>query len=129
MAKAAADSPFAPLSLPHLPPLDGVRFATAEAGIRYKGRTDLMVAVMDKGTTAAGVLTQSKTASAPVLWCRKSLKKGEARILVVNSGNSNAFTGKRGADAVDLTVDFAAKAVDCARHGTQVPARRPRRNP
>ena len=120
MAKAAAVSPFAPLSLPHLPPLDGVRFATAEAGIRYKGRTDLMVAVMDKGTTAAGVLTQSKTASAPVLWCRKSLKKGEARILVVNSGNSNAFTGKRGADAVDLTVDFAAKAVDCARHEVYV---------
>ena len=93
MGKTASVSPFAPTTLPHLPPLEGVRFATAEAGIRYKGRTDLLVAVLDEGTAAAGVLTQSKTASAPVLWCRKSLKKGKARILVVNSGNANAFTG------------------------------------
>lgn len=120
MAKAAAISPFAPSSLPQLPPIDGVRFATAEAGIRYQGRTDLMVAVMDKGTTAAGVLTQSKTASAPVLWCRKSLKKGEARILVVNSGNSNAFTGKRGEEAVDMTAGYAVKAADCSRHEVYV---------
>ncbi len=67
MAKFTAVSPFAPATLAELPPIDGVRFATAEAGIRYKGRTDLMVAVMDEGTTVAGVLTQSKTASAPVL--------------------------------------------------------------
>ncbi len=120
MGKAAAVSPFAPENLPHLPPLEGVRFATAEAGIRYKGRTDLMAAVMDKGTTAAGVLTQSKTASAPVLWCRKSLKKGEARILVVNSGNSNAFTGKRGTEAVSMTVDYAAEAAGCPRHAVYV---------
>jgi glutamate N-acetyltransferase / amino-acid N-acetyltransferase len=80
----------------------------------------LMVAVMAPGTTAAGVLTQSKTASAPVLWCRKSLKKGKARILVVNSGNANAFTGQRGADAVDTTADFAARAVDCGRHEVYV---------
>jgi glutamate N-acetyltransferase / amino-acid N-acetyltransferase len=120
MGKAVAVSPFAPESLPHLPPIEGVRFATAEAGIRYKDRTDLMVAVMDKGATAAGVLTQSKTASAPVLWCRKSLKKGEARILVVNSGNSNAFTGKRGTEAVGITVDYAAEAVGCPRHAVYV---------
>jgi glutamate N-acetyltransferase / amino-acid N-acetyltransferase len=116
MAKITTVSPFAPKTLMRLAPLDGVRFATAEAGIRYKGRTDLMVAVMDPGTTAAGVLTQSKTCSAPVLWCRKSLKKGRARILVVNSGNANAFTGKRGTDAVEITADFASKAADCPRH-------------
>ncbi len=110
MGKITTVSPFAPKSLPRLPALDGVRFATAEAGIRYKGRTDLMVAVLDEGTTAAGVLTQSKTASAPVLWCRKSLKSGAARILVVNSGNANAFTGRKGAEAVALTAKFAAKA-------------------
>ena len=96
MAKITTISPFAPKTLVTLPPIDGVRFATAEAGIRYKGRTDLLVAVMDEGTVAAGVLTQSKTASAPVLACRKHLKKGSARILVVNSGNANAFTGKKG---------------------------------
>ncbi len=120
MGKTTAKSPFAPEKLPRLDPLEGVRFATAEAGIRYKGRTDLLVAVMDEGTTAAGVLTQSKTASAPVLWCRKSLKKGKARILVVNSGNANAFTGKKGADAVELTAEHAAAAVDCKPHDVYV---------
>ncbi|MBK9079947.1 MAG: bifunctional glutamate N-acetyltransferase/amino-acid acetyltransferase ArgJ [Hyphomicrobium sp.] len=120
MANNAAVSPFAPKKLIELPPIDGVRFATAEAGIRYKGRTDLLVAVMDEGTTAAGVLTQSKTASAPVLACRKHLKKGTARILVVNSGNANAFTGKKGRDAVDLTVAQAAKAAACKPHDVYV---------
>ncbi|HPG89417.1 MAG TPA: bifunctional glutamate N-acetyltransferase/amino-acid acetyltransferase ArgJ [Hyphomicrobium sp.] len=120
MANTAAVSPFAPKSLATLPPIDGVRFATAEAGIRYKGRTDLLVAVMDQGTVAAGVLTQSKTASAPVLTCRKHLKKGTARILVVNSGNANAFTGQKGRDAVDLTVDHAAKAANCKPHDVYV---------
>ena len=114
MGKITAVSPFAPEALPRVPPIDGVRFATAEAGIRYKNRTDLMVAVMEPGTVAAGVLTQSKTCSAPVLWCRDSLKGGKARILVVNSGNANAFTGKRGAEAVAMTAEFAAKAAACA---------------
>ena len=116
MGKTTTKSPFAPEEFAELPPLDGVRFATAEAGIRYKGRTDLMVAVMEEGTAAAGVLTQSKTASAPVLWCRKALKKGKARILVVNSGNANAFTGKKGVEAVEITSDFAAAAADCKPH-------------
>jgi glutamate N-acetyltransferase / amino-acid N-acetyltransferase len=113
MAGAAKPSPFAPAALPKLPPIDGVRFATAEAGIRYKGRTDLMVAVMDEGTVAGGVLTQSKTCSAPVLWCRESLRSGGARMLVVNSGNANAFTGRKGREAVDITGRFATAAVGC----------------
>ncbi len=116
MGKITTRSPFAPETLVRLDPLEGVRFATAEAGIRYQGRTDLMVAVLDADTTVAGVFTQSKTASAPVLACRKHLKKGEARVLVVNSGNANAFTGKKGKEAVDLTVEAAAEAADCARH-------------
>ena len=116
MAKITKISPFAPAQLAALRPIAGVRFATAEAGIRYKGRTDLMVAVMEPGTVVAGVLTRSKTASAPVLWCRKSLKKGSARILVVNSGNANAFTGRRGEEAVASTVRHAASAVQCRPH-------------
>jgi glutamate N-acetyltransferase/amino-acid N-acetyltransferase len=116
MGTVTSRSPFAPETLAELPPIEGVRFATAEAGIRYKARTDLMVAVLDEGTQVAGVLTQSKTASAPVLACRKHLKKGEARVLVVNSGNANAFTGKKGREAVDLTVDAAMEAADCDRH-------------
>lgn len=113
MAKTSKVSPFAPKNLAKLTPLAGVRFATAEAGIRYKNRTDLMLAVMDEGTTAAGVLTQSKTCSAPVLWCRKNLKHGTARILVVNSGNANAFTGMKGSAAVEATASAAAAAVGC----------------
>jgi len=115
MGKSTAISPFAPKSLPRLPAIDGVRFSTAEAGIRYKGRTDLMVAVMDPGTTVAGVFTRSKTASAPVLLCRRNLKYGSARILLVNSGNANAFTGLKGKAAVAATVSSALSAAGCAR--------------
>jgi glutamate N-acetyltransferase / amino-acid N-acetyltransferase len=114
MAKAAAKpSPFAPERLPDMPPVPGVRLAACEAGIRYAGRTDLMAAVLDPGTTVAGVLTRSKTCSAPVLWCRENLKGGKARALVVNSGNANAFTGKKGSEATRITAEAAAKAVGC----------------
>jgi len=113
MGKATTVSPFAPKALPDVPAIAGVRFATAEAGIRYKGRTDLLLAVLDPGTVAAGVLTRSKTRSAPVEWCANALKRGRARALVVNSGNANAFTGRRGREAVEITVDAAAGAVQC----------------
>ncbi|MBY0558274.1 bifunctional glutamate N-acetyltransferase/amino-acid acetyltransferase ArgJ [Hyphomicrobium sp.] len=116
MSKASSVSPFAPKTLAKLPSIEGVAFATAEAGIRYKNRTDLLLAVVDEGTSVAGVLTQSKTASAPVLTCRKHLKKGAARALVVNSGNANAFTGKKGSEAVDITVAHAVEAVGCKPH-------------
>jgi glutamate N-acetyltransferase / amino-acid N-acetyltransferase len=111
MAKAPKVSPFAPASSPAVPSIAGVRFATAEAGIRYKGRTDLLLAVLDEGTVAAGVTTKSKTCSSAVLWCREALKTGRARAVVVNSGNANTFTGKKGADAVRITAEAAAKAV------------------
>ena len=106
-------SPFAPKHEPHVPAIDGVRLATAAAGIRYPGRTDLLLALFDPGTTVAGVLTQSKTASAPVDWCRRHLAHGMARALVVNSGNANAFTGKRGTETVKRTAEAAAEAADC----------------
>ena len=79
-----------------LPAIEGVRIATAEAGIKYKNRTDLLVMVFDEGTEVAGVFTRSKCPSAPVDLCRANLAGGKARVLVVNSGNANAFTGKRG---------------------------------
>jgi glutamate N-acetyltransferase/amino-acid N-acetyltransferase len=106
----AAVSPLAPKSFPELPEIEGVRFATGAAGIRYKDRTDVMLALFDKGTQAAGVFTKSKCPSAPVDWCRARLKGGKARALIVNSGNANAFTGKAGAQAVKLTAALAAKA-------------------
>ena len=108
-------SPFAPAKIADVPAIDGVRFAACEAGIKYKNRKDLRIAVFDAGTTAAGVLTQSKTCSAPVLWCRQSLKSGKARALVVNSGNANAFTGSKGRATVETTADFAAKATGAAK--------------
>jgi glutamate N-acetyltransferase / amino-acid N-acetyltransferase len=114
MAKPAAkQSPFAPSRLPQMPPVPGVRLAACEAGIRYQGRTDLMLAAFDPGTVAAGVLTRSKTSSAPVLWCRENLAHGRARALVVNSGNANAFTGKKGREATRMTVEAGARAVGC----------------
>jgi len=114
MAKAAKVSPFAPERSPDMPPVPGVRLAACAAGIRYQGRTDLMTAVLAEGTTVAGVLTRSKTCSAPVLWCREGLKQGRARVLVVNSGNANAFTGKKGSEAARITAEAAARAQGCS---------------
>jgi len=110
---AAAISPLAPARFPDLPAVAGVRLATAAAGIRYAGRTDVLMALFDQGTSVAGVLTRSKCPSAPVDWCRARLKTGRARALVVNSGNANAFTGKSGRDAAKLTAELAAKAIGC----------------
>jgi glutamate N-acetyltransferase / amino-acid N-acetyltransferase len=107
-------SPLAPTSTPTLPPIAGVRLATAEAGIRYKGRTDVLYVALDEGTAVAGVFTRSKCPSAPVDWCRDHLERGQARALVVNSGNANAFTGLKGHEAVRLTADIAARAAACA---------------
>ena len=110
---AHAVSPLAPTRVPAMPDIPGVRFAAAAAGIRYVGRTDVLLAVLDKGTSVAGVLTRSKCPSAPVEWCRARLAAGSARGLVVNAGNANAFTGKTGRAAVKLTAEFAAKAIGC----------------
>lgn len=106
-------SPLAPKSYPDLPAIEGARFATAEAGIKYKNRTDVLLMAFDEGTTAAGVLTRSKCSSAAVDWCRANLPGGKARGLVVNSGNANAFTGAKGRQSVELTADYAAKALGC----------------
>src|SRR3954453_19956150 len=108
---STAVSPLAPTQVPEMPEIAGVRLATAAAGIRYKGRTDVLLAVLDKGTTVAGVFTRSKCPSAPVEWCRAKLKGKTARALVVNSGNANAFTGKTGRRATALTAELAAKAI------------------
>ncbi len=110
---SSAISPLAPPHVPDMPAIAGVRLASAAAGIRYKGRTDVLLAIMDKGTTVAGVFTQSKCASAPVEWCRAKLGGGRARALVVNSGNANAFTGKSGKQATAMTAAIAARAVGC----------------
>jgi glutamate N-acetyltransferase/amino-acid N-acetyltransferase len=93
-----------------MPAIAGVRLAAAAAGIRYAGRTDVLLALFAPGTTAAGVFTRSRCPSAPVEWCRAHLRAGKARALVVNSGNANAFTGKTGRDACKFTAQIAARA-------------------
>jgi glutamate N-acetyltransferase/amino-acid N-acetyltransferase len=106
-------SPLAPKSYPDLPAIEGVRFATAEAGIKYKNRTDVLLMAFDEGTTVAGVLTRSATSSAAVELCRENLPGGIARGLVVNSGNSNAFTGMKGRESVRYITKVAAEALGC----------------
>jgi len=120
--EAQLPPPVSPLAtaFPSLPEIAGVRFATAAAGVKYAGRTDVMLAELCEGTQMAGVFTRSTTRSAPVLRCEESLaahaedpdKAGKFAILV-NSGNANAFTGGRGFETVDLLREAVAKVLDC----------------
>jgi glutamate N-acetyltransferase/amino-acid N-acetyltransferase len=96
-----------------MPPVPGVRLATAAAGIRHAGRTDVLLVLLDRSTAVAGVFTRSKCPSAPVDWCRARMRRGAARALVVNSGNANAFTGKSGRAATELTAKLASGAAGC----------------
>ena len=110
---SSAVSPLAPKTYPRMPAIDGVRIATAEAGIKYRNRTDLLTVAFDEGTQVAGVFTRSKCPSAPVDFCRANLAGGKARLLVVNSGNANAFTGRKGREATALTAKAASSAAGC----------------
>src|SRR6201995_2115944 len=107
MAAPAPLSPPAPKTYPALPPIAGGRFSTIAAGVRYSGRTDVMMALFDRPAAVAGVFTRSKCPSAPVDWSRAHLEGGKARALVVNSGNANAFTGGGGAAAVAHVAEAA----------------------
>src|ERR1700712_3832275 len=111
---STAVSPLAPTDVPDMPAIAGVRLATAAAGIRYKGRTDVLLAVMDKGTAVAGVFTKSKCPSAPVEWCRAKLSRGSARGLVVNSANPTPSPAKTGRQPTALPAATAAKALGCS---------------
>jgi len=105
-------SPLAPASFPDLPVIKGVRFAAAEAGVKYSNRKDVMLALLDPGTTMAGVFTRSATRSANVLDCQTKIGKDRSTgaAIVVNSGNSNAFTGRAGEGSVAAICDAVASA-------------------
>ncbi len=109
---ALSISPLA-VPLPRLAPLGGVRLAAAAAGIRYQGRTDLVMVELAAATAVAGVFTSSKCPGAPVDWCRHALAGGRARGLVVNAGNANVFTGAQGRETVQATADAAAALLGC----------------
>ena len=120
-AMSTAVSPLAPTQIPDMPEIPGVRLATAEAGIRYAGRHDVLMVVVDPGTNVAGVFTRSRCPSAPVDWCRQALKGGRARAVLVNSGNANAFTGRLGEDSSAAIAEATRKgdADGAAAHGVQ----------
>lgn len=113
MAGIAHRSPLAPERFPLIPPVAGVRFAAIEAGIRYRGRLDLALIELAPGSTVAGVFTRSTTAGHPVLWCREILPHGQARAVIVNSGNANVFRGAEGDAAVRAEAKAVAEALGC----------------
>ena len=109
---ATAVSPLA-VPLPELPPLAGVRLSAMAAGIRYQGRTDVVMIEVAAGSSVAGVFTSNKCPGAPIDWCRAGLKGGRARMVVVNAGNANVFTGRAGREACAATAAAAAKLAGC----------------
>ncbi|WP_424929108.1 bifunctional glutamate N-acetyltransferase/amino-acid acetyltransferase ArgJ [Amaricoccus tamworthensis] len=123
MSTTGIVSPLAPAEFPSLPEIEGVRFSAAEAGVKYRGRLDVMLAEIAAGSAMAGVFTRSSTRSAPVLWCQQILERigsGEGGdggyAIVVNSGNANAFTGKRGDGSVEATVNAASETLGIPEH-------------
>lgn len=115
-AKTVIVSPLAPAAFPALPVIAGVRFAAVEAGVRYKGRTDVMMVRLDPGTVIAGAFTRSSTRAACVLDCQAKLAiktpdEAAGAAIIVNSGNANAFTGANGQAAVDRVTGAVAEAL------------------
>lgn len=106
-------SPLAPKNFPSMPPVAGVRLAAVNCGIKYKTRTDLMLAELSEESKVAGVFTQSKTASANIVWGKEILSHHSARVVIVNSGNANAFNGVCGKESIDRIVKQSAKIFDC----------------
>src|SRR6056297_913175 len=105
-------SPLAPAAFPVLPAVGGVSLATIEAGVRYEGRTDVMLARLASGSVVAGAFTRSATRSANVLDCQAKIggQSDEGAAIIVNSGNSNAFTGKAGDGSVTAICEAVAKS-------------------
>jgi glutamate N-acetyltransferase/amino-acid N-acetyltransferase len=92
----------------------GIRLATAAAGIRYKGRDDLVLIELAEGGTAAAVFTRNAFCAAPVTVAREHLAAGRVRYLLINSGNANAGTGANGLDAARRTCQMLGGVGGCA---------------
>lgn len=113
MAKKLPPSPLAPATMPSLPPIAGVRLAAGSAGLRYSGRADLTLAVFAPGTTIGGVFTTSTTCGVPIEWGRARIGGGQARALVVNSGNANVMNGEIGKTTARKTAEAASAVAGC----------------
>ena len=107
MAKPSPRSPLAPARFPEVPPVAGVRLGAIAAGLRYRGRPDLLLVELAPGSAVAGMLTTSVTCGHPVRWARAKLARGQARALIVNAGNANVFRGEAGDAAVRREADRA----------------------
>ena len=118
MAKIEKVSPLAPASFPDIPSIKGVNFSTASAGVKYQGRSDVMLAVLDPGTEIAGVFTSSSTRSFAVIDCEEKIHlkdSSSGAAIVVNSGNANAFTGYRGKVSVETITSMVAEVLNIPR--------------
>ncbi|MBM5783093.1 MAG: bifunctional ornithine acetyltransferase/N-acetylglutamate synthase, partial [Pelagibacterales bacterium] len=93
--------------------IKGVKIATTNCGIKYKNRDDLLLIYFENEANIAGVFTQSSMPAAPVVWCKKNIKHGKAKALVVNAGNANAFTGKIGEETVVKTAKKVSEILNC----------------
>lgn len=114
MGKSLPVSPLAPAAFPDLPVIEGVEFATAQAGVKYAGRDDVMLARLAPGSAVAGTFTRSATRSAAVLDCQEKIGQPDdgAAAIIVNSGNANAFTGRNGAEATHAVTSAVAQALE-----------------
>lgn len=112
-------SPLAPAKFPQMPVVEGVEFAAGAAGVKYQGRTDVMLVRLAPGTAIAGAFTQSSTRAASILDCQAKLALKQdtsfGAAILVNSGNANAFTGKHGQEAVDKVTGAVASALTIPR--------------
>ena len=99
---------------PAMPPIAGVTLRIARAGYKDWGRCDLTYVALAPGTAVAGVFTRNVCCSSEVELGRANVVQGSARALVVNAGNSNAFTGYRGRAAVEAIMARVAEQLDCA---------------
>ena len=118
MAKVEKVSPLAPASFPDIPNIKGVNFSTASAGVKYQGRSDVMLAVLDPGTEIAGVFTSSSTRSFAVIDCEEKIHlkdSSSGAAIVVNSGNANAFTGYRGKVSVEAITSMVSEVLNIPR--------------
>lgn len=111
-------SPFAPKNPGQILAVAGVEVNSIACKLKASGNTDLMLAILPEGTTAAGVFTQSLTSAAPVDYCKEILSQHDARALIVHAGNANAFTGRRGVALVQKTAAAVAAITGC--HPRQV---------
>ena len=115
MSKIAKVSPLAPVSFPVIPAIKGVNFSTASAGIKYQGRSDVMLAILDPGTEIAGVFTSSSTRSFAVIDCEEKIHLKDNSLgaaIIVNSGNANAFTGFRGKVSVEAITSAVSEVLN-----------------